>query len=101
MWDRVDQALMEALERMESEALVDEVLQRQETHDLVHLAMGHLPDTHRRVLERKYVDGRTLTELSLELGISEDAVKSQLARARRAFREAFQTVGRALGEVGT
>jgi RNA polymerase sigma-70 factor (ECF subfamily) len=101
MWDRVDQALLAAFERMESEALVDEVLERQETRDLVHLAMGHLPDSHRRVLERKYMDGQTLSELSLELGVSEDAVKSQLARARRAFREAFQTLGRALGEAGT
>jgi len=101
MWDRVDRALVDALERMERETLVDEVIAREETRDLVHLAMGHISEAYRVVLQRKYLDGKSLSELSLELGVSEDAVKSLLARARRAFREAFQTLGKSLLEASS
>lgn len=99
MWDRLDRALVVAFERMEKEALAHEVIERRETRDLVHMAMGHLTDAHRRVLEGKYLEDRSLTDLAAELGTTEDAVKSMLARARRAFRETFQTLGRTLAEV--
>lgn len=99
MWDRADRALLEALERMEREALAHEVLEKEEVRDLVHTAMVHLADHHRQILQRKYVDERTLAELAEELGVTEEAAKSSLARARRAFRETFQALGRALAEV--
>ncbi|NUP06991.1 MAG: RNA polymerase sigma factor [Polyangiaceae bacterium] len=99
MWDRVDRALVEAFERMEREALAQEVLEKKEVRDLVHVTMGHLAANHRHILERKYLEDRSLAELALELGVSEDAAKSMLARARRAFRETFQTLGRTLAEV--
>ncbi len=92
LWERLDESLARAFARIEREALASEVLERHETHDLVYVAMGHLPDPYRHVLEQKYVAERSLSELSSELGISEDAVKSLLARARRAFREAFHTL---------
>ncbi|MFO0551292.1 MAG: sigma-70 family RNA polymerase sigma factor [Polyangiaceae bacterium] len=95
-WDRVDKVLLDAFERMDREALVDEVLERRETRDLVHTALGHLPDPYRHVLHQKYVEDRSLDDLAQELGVSEDAAKSLLARARRAFRETFQTLGRTL-----
>lgn len=93
MWDRVDRAMMEAFDRMERDALVDEVIERRETRDLVHLALSSLPDLYRRALEEKYVEDRTLDRMAKDRGVSEDAVKSLLARARRAFRETFQTLG--------
>lgn len=96
MWDRVDSAMMEAFARIERDALVDEILERNETRDLVQLAMCSLPDLYRRALEQKYVDERTLEEMAKERGITEDAIKSLLARARRAFRETFQSLGKAL-----
>src|SRR5262249_37615024 len=97
MWDRVDRAMLEAFARIERDALVDDILERNETRDLVHLAMSSLPDLYRRALEQKYVDDRTLEQMASERGMSEDAVKSLLARARRAFRETFQALGNSLG----
>ncbi len=99
MWDRVDRALIAALEGMDQEALVDEVLARRETHDLVHAAMCQLSDAHRRALERKYIEGLSIERLAAELGLTEEAAKSLLARARRAFRETFVTIGKTLVEV--
>lgn len=98
MWDKVDRALAEAFERMEREALVDEVIERRQTRDLVHVTMGHLAEPYRRLLERKYIEDRSLADMAVELEVSEEAVKSMLARARRAFRETFQTLGNTLAE---
>jgi RNA polymerase sigma-70 factor (ECF subfamily) len=58
----------------------------------VHLAIAGLASNHREVLTRKYVHGDSLHDLGARLGISEDAVKSLLARARRAFRDAFAAI---------
>ena len=53
----------------------------------------------RTALTRKYVDGESLETLASELGISVDAAKSLLARARRAFRDTFATLSANLSEV--
>ena len=48
------------------------------------MAVANLPEQYRNALTRKYVDGESLETLAGELGISVDATKSLLARARRA-----------------
>ena len=62
-------------------------------------AVANLPDQYRNALTRKYVDGESLETLASELGISVDATKSHLARARRAFRDTFATLSTHLSEV--
>ncbi len=99
MWDKIDGVLLALYERMDDELLAPEVLEREETRDLVHLTLGHLPSAYRSVLERKYVEGATLEQIAEESRSSEEAAKSMLARARRAFRETFQTLGRSFAEV--
>ena len=59
------------------------------------MAIANLPDPYGNVLQRKYVAGATLEELARDLEVSEDAVKSLLARARRAFRDTFLTLSEA------
>ena len=99
MWDRVDKALLQVFERMDREELAHEIIEKEEVRELVQMAMAHLEEGHRVLLERKYLHDRSLVEIARELGTTEEAVKSKLARARRAFRETFQTLGRALAEV--
>ena len=79
--------------------LPGDVLERAETRDLVNMTIAHLPERYRSVLARKYVDGESLETLAEGLGVSVDAAKSLLARARRAFRDTFATLGQALTEV--
>jgi len=67
----------------------DEILEREETRQLVTAAIASLQPKYRRVLERKYVDECSLADLAGQLELSGEAVKSRLARARRAFRRAF------------
>ena len=91
-WERIDVTLAQTFAAMADKPLPGDVLERAETRDLVHMTVAHLPDQYRTALTRKYVDGESLETLSRELGISVDATKSLLARARRAFRETLGTL---------
>jgi RNA polymerase sigma-70 factor, ECF subfamily len=100
-WERIDATLAQTFAAMAERPLPGEVLERAETRDLVHMAVANLPDQYRTALRRKYVDGESLETLSRELGISIDATKSLLARARRAFRETFGTLSAHFAEVSS
>ena len=91
-WERIDATLAQTFAAMTERPLPGEVLERAETRDLVHMAIANLPEQYRSALTRKYVDGESLETLAGELGISVDATKSLLARARRAFRDTFATL---------
>jgi RNA polymerase sigma-70 factor (ECF subfamily) len=97
-WERIDATLAQTFAAMAERPLPGEVLERAETRDLVHMAVAHLPEQYRTALTRKYVDGESLETLASELGISVDACKSLLARARRAFRDTFATLSAHLSE---
>jgi len=99
VWDRIDATLAQTFAAMAEQPLPGEVLERAETRDLVHMAVANLPEQYRTALTRKYVDGESLETLARELGISVDATKSLLARARRAFRDTFATVSASFAEV--
>jgi RNA polymerase sigma-70 factor (ECF subfamily) len=98
-WERIDATLAQTFASMAERPLPGEVLERAETRDLVHMAVANLPEQYRTALTRKYVDGESLETLAGELGISIDAAKSLLARARRAFRDTFATLSTHLSEV--
>ena len=98
-WERIDASLAQLYDALEQTELPGDVLARAETRDLVHMTIAHLPAPYRTALTGKYVDGKSLDELAHELELSVDAVKSLLARARRAFKETFTTLGHALSEV--
>lgn len=99
-WDRVDVILARSFAAMAELPLPGEALERAETRDLVHMAVAHLPERYRIALTRKYVDGDSLETLAGVLGISVDATKSLLARARRAFRDTFATLSAQFSEAG-
>jgi len=99
MWDRVDETLAQVFEALEQAPLSDEVIARAETRDLVNMTIANLPDHYRQVLRRKYVDGDSVQSLATRLAVSEEAAKSLLARARRAFRETFSTLCHEMAEV--
>lgn len=98
-WERIDATLAQTFAAMAERPLPGEVLERAETRDLVHMAVANLPEQYRTALTRKYVDGESLETLAGELGISVDAAKSLLARARRAFRDTFAALSAHLSEV--
>jgi RNA polymerase sigma-70 factor (ECF subfamily) len=98
MWERIDDALLQVFEAIDQEPLTDEVLARRETRELVNMTIANLPDPYGAVLQRKYLGGESLRGLAESLALSEEAAKSLLARARRAFRETFLLLSRATAE---
>jgi RNA polymerase sigma-70 factor, ECF subfamily len=89
LWANVDRELMAVLARLDSEPFADELLQREETRDLVNATMAQLPPHYRQALEAKYVGGKSVRDLATQWGATEKAVESQLTRARKAFRATF------------
>jgi RNA polymerase sigma-70 factor (ECF subfamily) len=67
-------------------------LHRKELARLVQVTLDHLPHRYGDVLEWKYIDGVSVSEIAGRLGLGYKAAESLLERARRAFREGFQSV---------
>ena len=89
LWDKLDDELRSVYSRLESAPLADEVLEREETREMVNATMAQLPPHYREALEAKYVLGQTVRDMAAAWQMSEKAVESQLTRARQAFRATF------------
>ncbi len=61
-----------------------------DTAERVAAALAAVPDHYERVLRAKYLDRLTVDEIAAARAESPKAVESLLARARQAFREAFE-----------
>lgn len=68
--------------------------ERTERSAQVHGVLDALPPKYGDVLEYKYMYGMTAKEISTRMGIGVEAVNSTLARAKRAFRDAYTEAGR-------
>ena len=77
---------------LETSEAADEPWQRQELADAVRGVLAELPADYSALLTAKYLDERSLDELSRESGGSVEAVKSKLARARREFRVRMESL---------
>ena len=71
-----------------------DVLQSQELAALVRRALSELPPEYQSLLLAKYVDNQQVGHIAEQMACSEVAVRSKLARARKAFRKAFKKVTR-------
>ncbi len=89
LWARMDRELLTVYARLESQPLPEELLEREETREMVNAAMSQLPPNYREALEAKYVEGKSVRDIAGLLRMTEKAVESQLTRARQAFRATF------------
>jgi RNA polymerase sigma-70 factor (ECF subfamily) len=96
LWAKMDGELSTLYARLESEPFGDELLQQEETRELVNMTMSQLPVHYREALEAKYVTGKSVRDLAAVWKLSEKAVESQLSRARKAFRATFLALSRNL-----
>lgn len=65
---------------------VDVALRRRETCEFVREAIARLPDSYRTVLLMRDIEGRDTEETAASLGLTSNAVKIRLHRARLALR---------------
>ena len=96
LWANMDRELLAVFARLESEPFAPELLEREETRELVNATMSQLPDHYRTALEGKYVKGKSVRDLAGDWNMSEKAAESQLTRARKAFRATFLALARNL-----
>jgi len=75
-----------------------DVLQSKELAALVRQALSELPPEHQSLLLAKYVDNQPARHIAEQMACSQVAVRSKLARARRAFRKAFKRTIRSTTE---
>jgi RNA polymerase sigma-70 factor (ECF subfamily) len=66
-----------------------DILESQELALLVRLVLSELPGDYQTLLLSKYVDNLPAEQIAEQMDCSEVAVRSKLARARKAFRKAF------------
>jgi len=59
---------------------------------LIQVALDALPPRYGDVLEWKYIEGYSVMEISNRMGIGTEATQSLLARARKAFADAYSSL---------
>ena len=69
-----------------------DILESQELAVLVRSALSELPGDYQTLLVAKYVDDQPAEQIAGQMDCSEVAVRSKLARARKAFRKAFKKI---------
>jgi RNA polymerase sigma-70 factor (ECF subfamily) len=62
---------------------------RDQVHRIVEATLDSLPGRYGEVLEWKYIDGLSVTEIASRLDVGKKAAESLLSRAREAFRDAI------------
>lgn len=71
---------------------------RAELLRLIQVALDKLPPKYGDVLEWKYIEGRSIKEISTRLKIGNEATQSLIARAKRAFADVFATLSDGLDQ---
>lgn len=69
----------------------DTATRRVEAITEVQEVLDQLPDHYAQALELKYIDGLSSKEIAARFDIADEAAQSLLARARRAFRERYES----------
>ena len=89
-----DSEIEQILANVENEPLPDEVLEAEETRQMVGATLSSLPPDYRDALIGKYVDGLTVPAMAERLGRHPKALESTLHRARTAFSRVFQLLAK-------
>lgn len=87
---RTDSNLVDYADDLDRIPLPDQLLEKQETIQQVHIALGRIPVRERRVLELKYLQDLAVREIANQMALTEKAVHSLLYRARQSLREQIQ-----------
>lgn len=89
-WRQLDRRTAAALGDLEAAPLPDEIVEREETAEMVRSALSTLSARYQRALRQRYFSQLSVREMAEHEKLSEGAVRVLLHRARRAFQEAFE-----------
>jgi len=71
-----------------------DILESQELAALVRYTLRQLPGDYQTLLLAKYVDSQPAEQIARQMNCSEIAIRSKLARARKAFQKTFKKITR-------
>jgi len=89
--DPLVRSIVESLESPTGNEPLEEY-EKSQLANLVHLALDYLPNRYGDALEYKYIEGLSINEIAVRMQIGSEAVQSLLARARLAFKDAFNEI---------
>ena len=69
-----------------------DILQSRQLAELVRCALSELPAEYQTLMLAKYVDNQPVDRIAEQMSCSPVAVRSKLARARKAFQKAFKKI---------
>lgn len=75
------------IELIDSRPLPNEVLEREETVAVVHLALSRLESKEQAILRARYIEGLPARDIAQQMSITEKAVHNLLYRARISLRQ--------------
>jgi RNA polymerase sigma-70 factor (ECF subfamily) len=75
----------------ETPAVPDAERDRLDRAERIAAALNALPDRYEAVLRAKYLEGRSVADIALDVRETPKAIESLLSRARQAFRDAYGT----------
>lgn len=93
MWNAVDGDLRARFQRLATEPLPPDVLEKKETQCRVRMTLASIPGNYRKILTLYYHRGLSIRDIASRANKSEGAAKVLLHRARQAFKEAFLRLG--------
>jgi RNA polymerase sigma-70 factor (ECF subfamily) len=95
--ERADPEIDALLARIEIDPIPEDVLEREETRELVGATLSSLPPEYREALLAKYVEGLDVAALAARTGRGAKATESRLQRARVAFARVFALLAKKRG----
>ena len=94
------QAAVESFQAPQSDC-PEQNMHRVELIRLIQVALDRLPPKYGDVLEWKYVEGYSISEIAGKLKMGDEATQSLLARAKRAFSDVYGSLTGPVGPVST
>jgi RNA polymerase sigma factor (sigma-70 family) len=89
MCTKIEESLLNAYRKIATEPLPDEVIERQETAELVQTTLVNIPADYRDVLKEYYYGLKSLKEIAHSVGLKEADIEAILYSARKVFKGAF------------
>jgi RNA polymerase sigma-70 factor, ECF subfamily len=88
----ISQSIIKALGVIDSEPLPDEIVESEETRNLVRGALSSLPGHYQQVLTLRYMEEMSAIDIGEVIGKSSKAVDGLLQRARLALRDQIRNM---------
>jgi RNA polymerase sigma-70 factor (ECF subfamily) len=98
LWVTIDERLVAGLRTLDDTPLPESVVERQETGEIVRMALSQIAPAHQRIIGEHYFRERSIKDMAETVQTSEGAIKVRLHRARLAFKTAFEAVIAALAD---